>query len=138
MFIYQSGLMSLDYNPATDILTVELPSVMEIGVYELTRSLEIVAENVRNYAIKRLLLDSSKVLVEQIEDEEYKVVVGQFLANLVKSRLEKIARVNTSLPAHEKRVLHVTAEVTQKLGAPIEIKTFTGRPEAFAWLLSQG
>jgi hypothetical protein len=130
--------MSLDYSPATDILTVALPSVMEIGVYELKRSLEIVAENVHNYDIKRLLLDSSKVLVEQIEDEEYKVVVGQFIANLVKTRLEKIARVNTSRPAHEKRVLQVTAEATQRLGASIEVKTFTGKPEAFAWLLSQG
>jgi len=106
-------------------------------VYELERSLEIVAENVRNYAIRRLLLDSSKVLVEQIKDEEYRVVVGQFMANLVKTRLEKLARVNTSMAAHEKRVLHVTAEATQKLGASIKIKTFTGRPEALAWLLGQ-
>lgn len=129
--------MSLNYDPATDILSVELPSVMEIGVYELNRSLEIVADNVQNYDIKRLLLDSSKVRVEQIVDEEYKVVVGQFMANLVKTRLEKLARVNTSMPAHEKRVLHVTAEAIQKLGASILIKTFTGKAEAIAWLLSR-
>ncbi|TXK29863.1 hypothetical protein FVR03_20295 [Pontibacter qinzhouensis] len=137
MIIYQNGFMSLDYNPSTDILNVELPNVMEIGVAELKRSLEIVAENIQNYHIKRLLLDSSRVLVDQIEDEEYKGIVGQFLANLMKTRLERIARVNSSRLAHEKRVLQVTAEATQKLGTSITVKTFTGKPEALSWLLVQ-
>ncbi|TXK45702.1 hypothetical protein FVR03_12195 [Pontibacter qinzhouensis] len=136
MIIYQNGLMLLDYNPSTDIVTVDLPNVVEIGVYELMRSLEIVAEHILNYDIKRLLLDSSRVLVEQIEDEDYKVVVGKFLAHLMKSRLEKIARVNSSRLSHEQRVLHVTAEATQKLGTSIKVKTFSGKREALNWLLS--
>ncbi|GAB3824641.1 hypothetical protein [Pontibacter rugosus] len=135
MIIYQNGLLNLDYNPGTDVLIAELPNVVEFGVPELSRVLTLVAEHTCNYDIKLLLLDSSNVLVDQLEDGAYKAVVGEFLAKLTRSRLKRLARVNSAVASHEERVLTVTSEATQRLGAPFRIMTFSGRDEALAWLL---
>lgn len=135
MIIYQSGLLSLDYSPATDVLTAELPNVVEFGVPELSRALAIVGENAHNYDIKRLLLDSSKVLVDKMGDEDYRAVVGEFIAGLTRSRLERLARVNGTVPSHEERVLTVANDATQRLGSPFMIRTFFGREDALRWLV---
>ncbi|WP_026464394.1 hypothetical protein [Adhaeribacter aquaticus] len=135
MVIYNNGLITLDYNPAVDILKVELPNVAQFGVLELSRSLDIVAENIKNYDIKNLLLDSSNVVVEDIQDDAYKSVVENFILTLTKSRLKKLARVNTAVIKHEERLARVTSDVSQKFNIPIAIKMFSDLPEANTWLL---
>lgn len=135
MIIYNNGLIMLDYAPATDVLSVELPDAIAFGVIELERSLAVVAENVQSYDIKRLLLDSSQVEVGGIDDISYKAVVTRFLANLTKARLQKLARLNTSTPAYEERVVTVSNEAIQKLNAPFEIKMFSSKTKAHDWLL---
>lgn len=136
MIIFQNGLISLDYNPSTDILTVDLPNAITFGVPELNRSLELVAEHVRNYDIKKLLLDSSHVLVDQIEDDTYKRIVTRFVEDLTKSRLEKVARVNSSIHSAETRAVAVTSEASDRTNAAMQIRMFSGKYEALNWLLS--
>jgi len=136
MIIYNNGLITLDYDPAIDVLTVELPNAAQFGIPELSRSLETVAENIQNYDIKKLLLDSSNVVVEQIRDDAYKSVVEKFVLTLTKTRLQKLARVNSARVTQDQRVAQVTSEATQKYNAPINIKMFSSRAAAQDWLLA--
>lgn len=138
MIIYNNGLLTLDYSPVSDVLSVELPDAVVFGVPELERSLGVVAESVQGYDIKKLLLDSSQVEVGAIEDEAYKAIVTDFLSNLTKARLQKLARVNTSnTPAEEERVVNVTNEATLRFNFPFEIRVFNNKVPALDWLLSQ-
>lgn len=136
MIIYKNGLITLDYTPATDVLSVELPNARTFGVPELERSLEVVAENVQGYDIKNLLLDSSQVEVGGIDDASYKILVTNFISNLTKARLQKLARLNTAVNSYEERIVTVANEATQKLNSPFEIRTFNSKTNALNWLLS--
>ena len=136
MIIYENGLITLDYTPATDVLSVELPDTITFGVPELERSLEVVAENVQGYDIKNLLLDSSQVEVGGIDDAAYKALVTKFIFNLSKARLRKLARLNTAVYSYEERVVTVANEATQLLNSPFEIRTFKSKANAMEWLLN--
>lgn len=135
MIIYKNGLITLDYSPSTDVLHVELPNAIAFGISELQRSLEIVADNVQSYDIKRLLLDSSQVSVGGIDDNAYKVIVSTFIGNLSRSRLRKLARLNTSIPAHEARVTQVADEAAKFHQTTFEIGIFSSRVKAQEWLV---
>ena len=135
MIIYNNGLITLNYSPVTDVLSVELPDATTFGVPELERSLKVVAENVQSYDVKKLLLDSSQVEVGGIDDVAYKGMVTTFLSNLTKARLQKLARLNTATPAHEERVMAVTNEATLQLKSPFEVRTFNSKTNAMSWLL---
>ena len=135
MIIYNNGLITLNYSPVTDVLSVELPDATTFGVPELERSLKVVAENVQSYDVKKLLLDSSQVEVGGIDDVAYKGMVTTFLSNLTKARLQKLARLNTATPAHEERVMAVTNEATLRLKSPFEVRTFNSKTNAMSWLL---
>ncbi|MFD3001644.1 hypothetical protein ACFS7Z_14830 [Pontibacter toksunensis] len=137
MIIYKNGLITLDYTPATDVLSVELPDAVTFGVPELERSLEVVAENVQGYDIKNLLLDSSQVEVGGIDDASYKILVTKFISDLTKARLQKLARLNTAVHSYEERVVSVASEATQKHNSPFEIRTFNSKANALNWLLGQ-
>ena len=136
MIIYTNGLITLHYTPATDVLSVELPDTATFGLSELERSLGIIAESVQGYDVKKLLLDSSQAGIGSIDDASYKTVVTQFIANLTKARLQKIARLNTAVPAYEERVVAVANEATQKLNAPFEVRIFSNKASALSWLLA--
>ncbi|MEJ8804397.1 hypothetical protein [Pontibacter sp. H249] len=133
MILFSNGLILLDYNPADDILSVELPDMQEMTLPEVRRSFQIVIENIINYDIKNLLLDSSKAIVE-VEDEEYKAVILQFGTDLMRTRLQRLARVGSTRPVQEKRAANVSEEVKQELNLPIKFGNFTIRADAMNWL----
>jgi hypothetical protein len=137
MILYKNGLMVLDYNPGTDILSVALPDVQHFGLTELERSLDIVSEHIKNYDIKRLLLDSSKAVVEVVDDQSYKQVVTVFIANLMKTRLEKVARIGSTISSQEERSATVTTQVRQELNSSIEVQSFMSKVAATNWLTAR-
>jgi hypothetical protein len=133
MILFTNGLIVLDYSPAGDVLCVELPDLQEITLPEVRRSFQIVVENIINYDIKNLLLDSSKAIVE-VEDEEYKAVILQFGTDLMRTRLQKLARVGSAKLVQEKRAVSVSEEVRQGLNLPVKFGNFSNRADAMNWL----
>lgn len=63
MLIY-SGVITLDYDPPTDILETSMPDIKEFALSEVSFCLGLIVESIRNYDIKHLLLDSSKSVIE--------------------------------------------------------------------------
>ncbi|GAA4295952.1 hypothetical protein [Nibribacter koreensis] len=136
MIISQNGLITLEYDPATDILSVSLPDIRKFTVSEVERSLAMVVEAVLSYDIKKILLDSSKSIVE-VDDAEYRVVIMKFSGDLMKTRLKYLARVGSPIAAQEKRASEVAQEVTRTQTLPVEFQNFMDRVEAHSWLVAK-
>ena len=58
MILFQNSLLTLAYNPSSDILEVNYPDLYEFLLPEIKHSIDIMIDNVRNYDVKRVLLDS--------------------------------------------------------------------------------
>jgi hypothetical protein len=129
MIIFQNGLITLDYDPATDILFMEWPDVQDFLVPEIQQALRILVDHITNYDIKRLLIDSSKASLE-IPPDEYKDVLKEFAYNLMRTRLEKLARILTPNAMREDKV-----EETQKeVSFTVALRTFSDKADALSWL----
>ena len=135
MLIY-SGIITLDYTPATDVLVTSMPDVKQFSLSEVRFSLELIVENIRNYDIKNLLLDSSNSIIE-VEDSAYKSVTSKFATDLMATRLQKIARVVTSDAKREERSARLATELKQEMNMPVEFKNFTTSKDAMDWLLDE-
>lgn len=135
MILFSNGLITLDYDPATDVLSVALPDIRHFGTTEVERSLELIVETITNYDIKKLFLDSSKAIVE-VDDEAYRNIIMKFSRDLMKTRLRFIARVGSTLEKQEKRAKQVADEVQQVTTMPVEFSNFTNPAEAMEWLVS--
>ncbi|KAA3439450.1 hypothetical protein [Rufibacter hautae] len=129
MIIYQSGLITLDYDPATDILFINWPDVQDFLVPEIRQALLILVDHIKSYDIKNLLIDSSRASLD-IPGTEYKEVIKEFGHNLMQTRLEKMARILTPNSTRENKV----EEARQELRFPIPLRTFTDSKEAYSWL----
>ena len=131
MILYQNALIKLDYNPATDILLVDMPSVTYGVVPEFRRALDIIVENVRSYDVKKLLVDARKSVIE-MDPEEYSEVVKKFASDLKATRLVKGARVISPNADREKLVKQVVGTTDPGF----LFHTFTDITEAENWLNS--
>ncbi|MFD3002892.1 hypothetical protein ACFS7Z_21170 [Pontibacter toksunensis] len=133
MLIY-SGIITLDYNPATDVLATSMPDIREFSLSQVAYCLDLIVESIKGYDIKYLLLDSSKSVVE-VEDEAYKATTLKFSQALMSTRLKKIARVGTEDTKREEKSAKVAKELKQELNLPIDFRNYADRVEAMDWLL---
>ncbi|QMU30411.1 hypothetical protein [Adhaeribacter radiodurans] len=133
--VLHDGIITLDYNPAQDVLITSMPDIKTFGLSEVSYCLGLIVEYIRNYDIKKLLLDSSNSVVE-VEDEAYKTITTQFALNLMNTRLKKLARVGTTNTNREESSAKISQEIKQELNLPIEYKSFNGKAEAMEWLLA--
>lgn len=133
MIIYSNSIVTLNYDPSTDILSVTLPDFSSFTIGEVERSFQIIVENVKNYDIKNLLLDSSRSVID-VEDTEYKRVVIDFSKELARTRLGKLARVESTIAAKELLAASVTADIQLAESNPVDFRNFTNEQEAMQWL----
>jgi len=134
MVIFENGYFRLDYTLSTDILGVDLPDMRTTGLSEAERCFEIMVEHVRNYNIHRLLLDSSKAVVE-VGDAEYNRLIYQVSMDLMKTNLKRVARIVSSTTELEKMAVKVQQAVLQS-PSTYQIQNFTSKQPASQWLLA--
>lgn len=136
MILEKTSVITLDYNPATDILQADYPDLVSFQLPEIKRSLTLMVEAIRNYDVKKLLLDASKTTIE-VSKEENHAVAMQLATDLVNTRLQKLARIQ---PINDKREINAQENIRQIKQAgllPYQLKTFTNKPDAIAWLMSK-
>lgn len=130
--VLHEKIIRLDYNPATDILETSMPDVTHFMLSEVQMCLDVIITNIRNYDIKKLLLDSSNSVIEIGEDDEaYKAIAMKFGMDLMGTRLKKIARIESADLRREAN----SAEVREHMNLPMEFKNFSNRDDAKDWLL---
>lgn len=129
MILFNNGLIVLNYEPATDILSVDMPTVNNLNVSEIGGSLSIIVDHVRNYDVKRLLVDARSTVVD-IDEDTYTAIVSEFSRNLLTTRIQKVARIVTTSTVRE----NVVQKVYGNQNLPIEFKSFTEITPALEWL----
>lgn len=132
--VLHSGIIDLEYNPTTDILETTMPSVSHFGLSEVKFCLDLIIGAVTNYDIKKLLLDSTNSDIE-MEDEAYQKIARNFGIALMKTRVQKVARIGTSDKVREEKSKQVTTQMKAEFNLPVQFKTFANRKQAHAWLL---
>lgn len=136
MLLYQNGLIKLDYDPGKDILCVQYPDLHEYLLPEISHSVNVIVETVRNYDIKSLLLDGRQTIVTT-PPEYGREIALQLAAGLARTRLQKLARLESFNPEVEKRAVANVQAVQTKIAPPFELKNFTDEDQARAWLSTE-
>ena len=135
MIIQPNSPIRMDYNPATDILSVDYPDLENLLLPTIKHSLLTLVEAIKSYDVKKLLLDASRTIVS-VSEEENREVTLQLASELAKTRLEMIARVQPVDPAHETRAQANIDRVKQAGLLPYQLQTFNTREAAMQWLLT--
>lgn len=135
MILLQNSILRLEYDPATDILQVRYPDLQSFHLSEIKHSLKVMVDTIRNYDVRRLLLDARYTVVE-LNDEENQRLTMELAAMLAQTRLIKVARVQPYDAENESRAQR-NIEAARYAGLmPYEVRTFRDFPEAFVWLKS--
>ncbi|GAA4431278.1 hypothetical protein GCM10023188_18650 [Pontibacter saemangeumensis] len=124
-----SELVNLDYNPATDVLTVEWPDIRACQADEISLALGDIVGNIRNFGVRRLLVDSRKT-AGGISDGQYEKVTARFIRDIIASPVEKVARLESADAAREARL----AGLVRGCRMTIAFRNFATREEAVRWL----
>lgn len=132
MILFQNGLITLNYDPATDLMHVEWPQFQQYALSEARHALQVMVETIRNYDIKKLFLDTTNAEID-VSDEEYTAVLKDFGADLATTRLQKVSRIVATDHSREQSV----QRVKEQAQLPFPLKDFTDRESALQWLLEQ-
>lgn len=134
MILFQSSIIKLDYTPATDILDVEYPDLHGFMLPEIKHNIDIMVDNIINYDVKKVLLDSSHTVVS-VSAEESRDVATYLAAGLIKTRVQKVARVQSNNIVVETNAQGNIQHIQEALPLPFLLQNFTSKAEAMDWLL---
>jgi len=133
MVLFQNSLIRLDYTPATDILVIEYPDLHGYLLPEIKNSINILVENVRNYDVKKLLLDSTRT-ISSVTEEESREVATHLAKGLMKTRVQKVARLQSASTTVEKLAEGNLKHIQEAEALPFQLKNFTNKADALKWM----
>lgn len=119
------------YNVKLDMVSVKWPTIESIYLPEILNSVSILVENVINYNIRNILVDASetKLLADYYDADK---VVHLFIDGLAKSRLEKLARIESLNSDRESMLKLLASEMNNKY--QYETRFFNDYNSAYKWL----
>ena len=129
MILFENSLIKQDYDPHTDILSVDLPTLSIDDIRLVQQSLDAITESIRNYQIKKLLLDPSKTKIVVTPDRVVDAL-SKFYVDIMQTNLEKIARVRT---IDFDREMKINA-VLDQMQLTYQFENFNTKDEAMTWL----
>lgn len=133
MILFKNSVISLNYNPAADILEVGYPDLHGFLLPEIKHSIDIMIDNVRNYDVKRVLLDSTRTVIS-VSEEESRQVALYLAAGLMRTRVQKVARLQSASNAVETTAQGNIKHIQESQTLAFDLKNFTSKAEAVAWL----
>jgi len=133
MILFQNSIIKLDYNPATDILEIAYPDLNGYLLPEIQYSINLMVDIIKNYDIKKLLLDSTRS-VSSVSDEDSREVATYLAAAIMKTRVVKVARLQSQSTTIEKRTQGNIRHIRDSLPLPFQLQIFSNKAGAFEWL----
>jgi hypothetical protein len=119
------------YDVKLDMVSVKWPTIESIYLPEILNSVSILVQNVINYNIRNMLVDASETkLLADYNDADK--VVNMFVDGLAKSRLEKLARIESVNLDREIMLKLLASELNSKYN--YETRFFNDYSSAFKWL----
>ena len=134
MILLQNSILKLKYNPATDILEIDYPDLHGFLVLEIKHNINSLVDIVKNYDIKKVLLDSTKTVMS-VSAEESKQVATYLAAGLVRTRVQQVARVQSRSTNVETTAQDNIKHIQTSLSLPFQLRNFTSKADAMAWLM---
>jgi hypothetical protein len=135
MIIHQDHLLVLDYEPKSDILHVKWPDLVDVPPSVIRYSFTMLVNNINNYHITKMLIDSKGTL-SNAKDDEYKPLALELARGLASTRLKRMARVISDDQLREIRNKNYTQEVQSSLLLNYDYREFEDKETASAWLMS--
>lgn len=135
MLLFENSILKLNYDPATDILDVQYPDLYNFMIPEVKYTIDLLIEHIKNYDIKRVMLDASKSLMKS-EDERSREISTYLAAGLMGTRIQRLARLQSLSQAVEAATQQNIKHVKESMPIHFDIQTFTDRAEAREWLTS--
>lgn len=133
MILLQNSILKVDYNPATDIVEVNYPDLQGFLLPEIKNSINQMVEVIRNYDVKKILIDLSHTVID-VSDLESKEVSVQLAEELKNTRLQKMARVQPKDTEKELKAQENIRLLREQGLLPYQLKTFTNKSSALDWL----
>lgn len=133
MLIHRDGFIELNYDAATDILTVSWPDISDSQGYGIKHALGKLVETIRYYDIKKLIIDSrfNKVY---IQEQEYTELMKGFHQELSFTRLEKAARLGSLDVSREEKASKHAAHIVEQFKPAFAFRNFSRSSDALDWL----
>jgi hypothetical protein len=135
MIIFQNSIIKMVYNPATDIVEIDYPDLHDYLLPEIKHNIDILVDMVRNYDVKRVLLDSSATIIDVSPDESSDISF-YLAAGLFTTRLQKLARIQCNNPIIERHTQENIQFILSNNVVPFDIENFTSKDAAIKWLIS--
>ena len=121
------------YDVKNDLVFVKWPTIETIYLPEIMHSVSKLVQNVTNYNVRHLLIDAS-LSQNLASHEEANQVIYLLTEGLAKSRLEKLARVESSNVNREMMLRQMVIEMNQQY--PFETRFFREVAAARRWMES--
>ena len=136
MILFENSIIKLDYNPASDILEVAYPDLHDYLLSEIKNSIIVLVNTLTNYDVKKVLLDSSKTVIS-VSEEASKEVSTYLATSLLKTRTQKLARVQSPSTLVEITAHNNIQHIQSSLQLPFQIRNFDNKPDACSWLMQK-
>ena len=119
------------YDVKHDMVCVKWPTIESLYLPEILNSIKVLVENIKNYNIRHLLIDATETKTHSSNEDANKVVYA-LMSGLEKTRLEKLARVESAVSERESVLKQMLPEVAVQVN--FEIKFFKDIASALNWL----
>ena len=133
MLLYQDSILKLEYDPSTDILEMTWPDMALEQLSEVKQALQTMVETIRDYDVKKLLVDGSKASIT-IPDEDHTNLDLKLAMDFTSTRIQKIARIESSDLKRESKAEKNRHKIQENLSVPFLMQNFPDRTSALAWL----
>ncbi|WP_018479001.1 hypothetical protein [Pontibacter roseus] len=135
MILYEDSVVRLDYSPANDVVELVWPDMQQVYLPEIKRALAKTVEVIRIYDVKNLLLDASQATIAASTEESQAVSLA-LAKELMGTRLQRLARVESLDSAREQAIKSQLEELSKALQLTYDIQSFSDKASALAWLES--
>jgi len=133
MILHQDYIIRIEYDPATDIMQVDYPDLHSSQISEVKHSLTRMTDAIRNYDVKKLLIDASTTKLN-ISDEERDLLSMSLAADLANTRLEKLAHIQPEDPMLIEKSNENIAQIQQAGLLAYQLQMFSDKDKALEWL----
>ena len=133
MVIYSDSLIHLDFDPKTDILTVNWPHLVNESIVLVRPVISKVLDAIKYFHVSKILIDT-KDTKTNIREDDYRKLSKEFVEVVASANLKKLARIIYAEPQREIRARILIEELSDRLGAAFKYQEFTDEKGALAWL----
>ena len=133
MILYHDNLITLDYDPVTDVLVVQWPDIQKFSLAEIGEAFNRLVNHIKRYDVKKLLIDSGKTNTD-VNNKDYLALIYRLGKAFSNTRLEKVARVVTSNAVWEGQLSGNIEKLRTDYQSLIEYRNFDNKEAALAWL----